>query len=74
MRIMKTATTALAISGLVLGATTAQAAAPVRSSSSVADSEELAGTGVGLIIALAVAIGIALVISDDNNKDYPTSP
>ena len=75
MSLMRTASTAIAISGLLLGSTMAQAAdAPARESSSVSDSEGLAGGGFGFVIAGLVALGIILVISDDNGNNAPASP
>ena len=75
MSLMRTASAAIAISGLLLGSTMAQAAdAPARESSSVSDSEGLASGGFGFVIAGLVALGIILVISDDNGNNAPASP
>ncbi|MXO58062.1 hypothetical protein GRI89_00690 [Altererythrobacter salegens] len=71
---MRTAGTAIAISGLLLGSTVAQAAAPARQSSEISDSEAFAGTGFGWVIAALIAIGIILVIAGDDSTDAPTSP
>ncbi|WP_305098188.1 hypothetical protein [Croceibacterium aestuarii] len=58
----------------MLGSTVAQAAAPARQASKTSDSEALAGTGLGLVIAGLVALGVILVISNDDEKSAPTSP
>jgi hypothetical protein len=74
MSLLRTAGTAIAVSGLLLGSTVAQAAAPARQSSDVSDSEAFAGTGFGWVIAALIAVGIILVISSDGSSDAPTSP
>lgn len=77
MKIAKSAIASLVATGLVAAPVAAQAA-PVRASSQVSESEELAGTSFVLYLALAAAAAALLVFvvldDDDDADDLPASP
>lgn len=69
--------TALAAAGLVFASAASAATgldAPLRQASAMAEGEELAGEGIGWIIAALVAAGVVYVIVDDDDDDEPESP
>lgn len=67
---------ALAATGLLMGATGAVAADGIRQAAPISDSEGLVGGGgaVGWVIAALVAAGIVLVIVEDDANEAPASP
>ena len=78
MKIAKSALMSLVATGLVAAPVAAQAA-PVRASSTVSESEELAGGSALLYLAvLAAAAFLVLVVADEDSfddvDDLPASP
>ena len=78
MKIAKSAVVSLVAAGLVAAPIAAQAA-PVRASSPVSKSEELAGgSALFYLAALAAAAFLILVVADDDSfddvDDLPASP
>ncbi len=76
MLIRKTLT-ALAATGLVFAGAASAAnvgEAPARQASAIGEGEDLAGAGIGWIIAALVAAGVVYVIVDDDDDEEPESP
>jgi hypothetical protein len=74
MKLAKTMIATMAAAGLIATPVAAQAA-PARTASPTQQSEEIAGKGTILYVALAafaIAMGILLFANDDD--DLPTSP
>ena len=72
---IRKALSAVIATSLVFGGTAAAAAVcaeALRQPAAIGEGEELAGVGMGWLIALAVAAGVALVIiEDDDDSESP---
>ena len=74
MTIAKTLFASAAALGLVAAPITAQAA-PVRAATPVGQSEQIAGGGTALYVALGIfAVAMIILLADNDSEDLPTSP
>lgn len=74
MKFAKTMIASMAVAGLIAAPVAAQAA-PARAASTTENSEQMAGGGTILYVALAAfAIAMGILLFANDNDDLPTSP